>query len=379
MIGMLLRVLRAAPLLLALVLTACLDPIVGSSCAPGRTICGDRCVDLTTSADHCGACGKPCAGSCSAGVCMAPDGGLDGDAGASDAGADAPQLGEVGPGDPDGGGAETGGSGRDGGDAGGAAPDGAGPDVVPLVCTPPQIACGSECVSTANDPDHCGSCSNRCLSGLCVSGVCQARNIGHVVLIGHDYVVGRPGMNNLVGNGVFLAMGHPVRVLAYEGAAARSSVNGTNAAVQQVANDTGRSWARTIVSANNVVAELPKHDVLLIYAQEAVNDPTLLGLGALWKDALREFVAKGGTIVLLEGAHAHRGTYQILSAADLFTARGRTDATDQTLSVVNASDALAPRVPRTYRGERSTVTFDTDETGAVVEASGRPVVLHLVF
>ena len=135
----------------------------------------------------------------------------------------------------------------------------------------------------------------------------------------------------------------------------------------------------SVVTASAVPDELARHDVFLIHAQEAVNDQTLSGLGRLWRDKLREFVAAGGTVVLLEGAHAHGGTYQILAEADLFTARSRVDVTDQTLTVVNASDALAPRVPRTYRGERSTVGFDTQAGGTVVEAAGRPVVLHLVF
>ena len=49
--------------------------------------------------------------------------------------------------------------------------------------------CSEQCVNLTDDPDNCGSCANRCSSGLCLGGVCQQQGVGHVVVIGHDYVV----------------------------------------------------------------------------------------------------------------------------------------------------------------------------------------------
>ena len=47
---------------------ACREPL----CAPGRTLCGDHCVNLFTDYFNCGACGNVCFGFdyCAAGVCQ---------------------------------------------------------------------------------------------------------------------------------------------------------------------------------------------------------------------------------------------------------------------------------------------------------------------
>ncbi len=57
------------------------------------------------------------------------------------------------------------------------------------------------------------------------------------------------------------------------------------------------------------------------------------------------------------------GTFQILTTALLFTALGRTEVTGQTLAVVAGGDAVAVRVPRTYRAEMASVAFTTLEAG----------------
>jgi hypothetical protein len=48
-------------------------PIGDSGCGPGKELCGDAgCVELATSPEHCGACGKGCGvGKCTAGACPA--------------------------------------------------------------------------------------------------------------------------------------------------------------------------------------------------------------------------------------------------------------------------------------------------------------------
>jgi len=42
---------------------------VGTACAPGLTLCGGGCVDLSSDAGNCGACGKVCTHICSSGTC----------------------------------------------------------------------------------------------------------------------------------------------------------------------------------------------------------------------------------------------------------------------------------------------------------------------
>lgn len=53
------------------------EPDAGAGeCAPGTTQCGNSCVDLNTSANHCGACGHRCPGGAACngqGVCTSPN------------------------------------------------------------------------------------------------------------------------------------------------------------------------------------------------------------------------------------------------------------------------------------------------------------------
>jgi hypothetical protein len=74
------------------------------------------------------------------------------------------------------------------------------------------------------------------------------------------------------------------------------------------------------------------------------------------------------------------GTYQILTTAALFAATARADVTGQTLTVVAGGDAVAVRVPRTYRAEMSSVAFTTLEAVKVVQTmAGDAVVIHKFF
>jgi hypothetical protein len=258
-------------------------------------------------------------------------------------------------------------------------PDVLGPDM--LVCMAPLTACIDRCVDLSNDPDNCGFCGNPCSSGLCIAGVCQLQGAGHLAIIGHDYTVGRVGINNLVGNAVFLANDRNVTVLAYEADATQAAINGTNAAINQVANQRGRGWMRTVAAAGDVTSMLGGYDIFLIYAQRGADDATLNANGAMWAGAMNAFLAAGKTIVLLDGASpSNTGTFRIAMSAGLFTAMARTEVTGQTLTVVSPGDALAPRVPLTYRAEVTSVAFTTAETNQVVRTMGGvPVVIHKTF
>ena len=54
------RLPRLSLLLASLGLFACGSPVVGAECAPGFSLCGERCLDLQNDPDHCGACDQSC-------------------------------------------------------------------------------------------------------------------------------------------------------------------------------------------------------------------------------------------------------------------------------------------------------------------------------
>ena len=422
-----------AALVLAVSAAGCFDPLVGARCAEGYVPCQGRCVAVCgTDGGGQGPLGDgglqtgDTAGS--SGEAGIVPGQMDGGGLPPDGGGMAGDAGVTGPGD------AGGGSGADGGGATDAGPGGMGADAAlpgdgapvdaatdagagdasvedaglldasqadastndatladagPSPDAPPPIDCGAQtlcpigCVNLADDPDNCGACGVSCGSGLCVSGVCQHRPAGHLVVIGHDYTVSRTAMDNLVGNAVFLAPRLSVKVLAYHGAATAEEINGTDAAIQKVANMTGRTWTKTVVPANDVQSSLAFADVFVIYAQAGATDATLLALGSSWATALSDFVQAGKVIVVLEGMYPNAGTYQIVQQANLFHATGRTEVTGQTMLVARPGDAIATRVPQTYRGERGTVWFATNDQTVVVQvvtdAGILPVVVHMVF
>jgi hypothetical protein len=88
-----------------------------SDCTGGLTLCGGACVDVQSSASHCGMCDMACppGQACVAGRC------------------------------------------------GGAA-----------ACSGAEVSCGGRCVNTRFDPAHCGGCGRACAAGqVCMSGLCE--------------------------------------------------------------------------------------------------------------------------------------------------------------------------------------------------------------
>jgi hypothetical protein len=427
-------VLLAASVALALgtAISGCLSPLVGGDCKEGHSVCGSRCIDLRSDPQNCGQCGQVCTGICAQGMCVGnPDGQVSDGRPGLDASSDARPLRDAGDfRDVDGsGGGDDAGTG--GGDAGGGGPgdagtgsgDGGGPSDASIpdaqscplgekfcagqcvdpetdrnhcgdcgnqcqidhvcsagtcspVCEAPTSACGPICVDRSNDPDHCGTCDNVCSSGLCAGGTCQGALPGHIVVIGHDYTTTLSGMNRLVGNAVFLPRIATPRVLVYEGDATSAAVQGANGAINQVAAELGRTWTRTAVTANDVSFQLANHDAFLIYNQENSTDGELAALGTLWQTALGQFLARGGVVVLLDGAGAHSGTYQILNQAGLLDITGRTDITGSSLMVVDPGDAVATGVPSPYSAEMSSVRFAGTSADVVVSDGTGPVVIH---
>ncbi|MFO0558476.1 MAG: MXAN_6577-like cysteine-rich protein [Polyangiales bacterium] len=86
------------------------------SCAAGLQLCGARCVDVSASTDHCGACGNACSTTqtCTMGMCVAA-----------------------------------------------------------IACPSGQTDCGGTCVDTKSSSAHCGECGNACSAGqTCAMGMC---------------------------------------------------------------------------------------------------------------------------------------------------------------------------------------------------------------
>lgn len=389
---------------------ACGSAVVGAGCAPGFTACGSTCVRIMDDTNHCGACGQRCGAAevCLSGACRPAM-----DASVRDAGVDGGQR------------PPLDGAVRDGGVRDGSLPDAQSPDggvpgcdvgelrcagrcvrpsqdplhcgvcdhrcaggelcadglCVPI-CPGTLTRCGDGCVDTLSDQDHCGVCGNACPAGLCRLSNCVGAPAGHLVLLGHDYVVGRTGFNRLAGNAIFLARRNPVRVLAYEGVTTATSIAGITAAIDQVAGTIGRAWARSVTTADEVTLRLSDADVFVIHAQGGASDAELSALSLAWGFALGNFISQGGTVVVFETPSAtNAGTWQVLASEGLFSATGLRTRTGEELRVRDPGDAVANGVLSPYRAEENSVAFE----GALAplaeqivwDADDLPVVIHV--
>jgi len=349
---------------LALVcLAGCLDSLVAGTCADGLVLCGGECVAAA-------ACGQPDApaapDAAPPDAAPAPDVAPQPDAAPSCA--EPTTMCQAGCVDTAADQANCGGCGVTCGDqqacSNGACCDGA------------TLGCRGACIDPLSDPDNCGACGIACPSGLCQQGSCMGLPVGHLVVIGHDYVKARAGMNRLLGNAVFVARAPEVTVATYAGRAMPAGVTGANAAIDQVAREIGRSWHNVPVDSASLAATLVQAQVLVVYAQDAVPPADLDALGAAWSDALTGFFSRGGVVVILEGSAGE--THRV--AGGRFVTDGRTVATGTVLSVSAPRDALAAAVPESYWAEVDTVAFTgTTAPVVVVDGDGNAVVLHQTF
>jgi len=132
-----------------------------SACASPLVECGTSCVDTSTDAQNCGACGTPCdvqkGEICAGGACMLACASGTTACGTScvDTNADAAHCGNC-----------------------TTVCDTAGGEVCAhgscaLACGGGTTACDGDCVNTDNDPDHCGDCTTACGDGqVCSAGSC---------------------------------------------------------------------------------------------------------------------------------------------------------------------------------------------------------------
>jgi hypothetical protein len=294
------------------------DPDGGvPACDVGELLCDGVCVRVGADPMHCGACGVACAADevCSAGVCE-------------------------------------------------------------MTCPPGTAMCSGGCVDLTSDPDHCGACGVACPTGICVDSTCVAPYAGHLVVVGHDYEVHRAAMDGVLAHSVFLTVVATPLVLRYVGTARSASVAGIDAALASAAP---RPFTmHDAATPGDITVGLADADVLLVYPQHDATTDDLVALGATCGRAISTFLARGGVVVVADGLGELDigGAATWLGAAGLFTASGREDATLSIVQVRDAADAIAVRLPLSYRAEPSTVRY-LDPSLPVVYGDDRGgVVLH---
>jgi len=209
--------------------------------------------------------------------------------------------------------------------------------------------------------------------------------VGHLVAIGHDYMLSHAMMRRLLGNAIFMTPGNPVEVMAY----AEHSDNGPTGQAARVdlsismeAAFRGRTWQKTSApDAQFVVDHLIGHDVLLIYRQSEADDAELESAGGLMADVMTAFLWQGGTIVFTDGPGAGAGTYVVLDVAGLFSCDGIATVSGGTAEIVDFGDAVALGMSDSYLASSDSVSFDTAEGQVVVadQETSAPVVVHKIF
>jgi hypothetical protein len=350
---------------------SCIDGDCVGGCANGMPRCGGVCTDLTSDEHNCGNCGVVCESGelCLSGTCEEPCAidhlQCDGDC-------ISPETDPI----------NCGGCG-----IACATDEFCAAGACVASCPDGLVACGGRCVDTISDPDHCGGCFYACETGLCVDGTCIAPEVGHVVLIGHNYRIARAAQQRLLGNAVLLPLGGgeagEVRVLVYDGFAPSgrgSAAAGVDAAIDAVAASTGQSWSRTtLADPIELPSEIGHHDTLLIYEQSEASDEELQELGAAWASTLWDFATSGGVIVVVDGGTGNSGTWQLLASAGLADVTGIVGATRSRARIIRAADAIARSVPMTYNAEADSVSFETSETDVVAENDDGPIALHLTY
>ena len=284
----------------------------------------------------------------------------------------------------DGGGAQDGGVVADGRDSG-APPDGSvivadaavpadgKPPVDGPTCALPDIACDSGCVDASSDPFNCGRCNHVCPTGICSLGVCIGGVDGHVVAIGHDYATHDAAMARVLGNAIGLGSSVTVRVGWYRGTASAAAATGSVTSAASALAAMGRAHHDTQLAGDPSAADLAALDVVVVEAQTgdaSAADAT----GARWAAPLAPYLARGGVVVVLEGADGV--SYRLAHGAALYTIGAPLTVTGAQVVLVDGSDAVAQQVPTPYLATGSSVTFPG--TPAVFATTlGATVVFHV--
>lgn len=224
--------------------------------------------------------------------------------------------------------------------------------------TPDAAVCS---LDLQRDPDNCGFCGHVCASGLCSAGHCSGEPYGHIVAIGHDFAHYHASMARVLGNAVALGAGANVAV-AWWPAGEHAQV-GT--ALGSAMGALGRPW-----HAVAAAPALTGVDVLVVDGATSASD------GSAWQPALDPFLARGGVVVVIEGAD--RTGHLFAAGAHLFTSGEPVDVTGQALVLAAPTDTVADQVLAPYLGEATTVSFPGLADPVVATPGGGAVVVHRV-
>ena len=225
-----------------------------------------------------------------------------------------------------------------------------------------------------------------------MKGACVGTTTGDIVVIGHDYASSnvRSSEAKILANAVFLPPSNPLRIVSFEQYADPTQVANVKAALASAALARGRTLSLTKVTDYTLVpGDLTggMYDVLLVYDQANAPAGTLLTVGQAWQTPVKDFVATGGDVVVLDGASGPRPQMtDLLTAASLLQATGEVVIPKGTQLLVAASgDAVGTFVLSPYAAQTNTVSFVTSEAngGSVtyvvdeLTAGGLvPVVIH---
>jgi hypothetical protein len=367
------------------------DGLIGGECRSGYAFCGGDCISIIDDEQNCGSCDNACPRSlaCVDGLC----GGEDGDI----------PLGAGGSGGSSGGISGIGGSaiclppystpeacgGCDIRCSGGTPVCGAnatGNFECVSGCESAEfpVECGNTCVDVDTDARHCGSCDNRCASGICVSGDCLGKSSGHMVALCMSFEEPAASQTRLLANAVFLGEGTPVRVLSYARDTSPTARLGTDISAQIK----GRTLEITeATSPDDVSSELNRSlfDVFLVYDQEEASSGELAAIADSWRTTVDTFTALGGVVVVLTGGAGTSEMHEMISGLGIFSASGTSNHAGR-YYVQSPGDAIGINVVSPFRSAVTGCTFTTAElpsaelvfvvTGSSAANTTNPAAVH---
>lgn len=234
-----------------------------------------------------------------------------------------------------------------------AAPDAMVADAAPDAGPPCGIGldlCYGECVDLQTDPDHCGSCTHSCASGICIAGHCQGEPWGHIVAIGHDYTSSHSAQRRVLANAVSLGASSDVRVAWFP---SESPSMAHVAAMSTGMSAIGRAWHQVAFPATPS-ASFAGVDVVVV-APDTGDGDAAETTGTAWAASLDAFLRTGGVVIVLDGANGTN--HRFAQGADLFDVGAPVVVTGQPTAVVNGTDALAEQVVAPYLAEATSVSW----------------------
>ncbi len=245
----------------------------------------------------------------------------------------------------------------------------ASPDAGPT-CTAPLEACYGTCVDLETDPDHCGSCTHQCASGICTAGHCQGEAWGHIVAIGHDYATSHPAMRRVLANAVSLTATNDVGVAWWP---SESPSMAHYPALSLGMSAMSRPWHQVAFPASPA-SSFDGVDVVIVPPEDIDGDASEQA-GAAWATALDEFLRRGGVVVVLDGAGTN---YRFAHGAQLFDVGAPVVVTSQPTAVVDGTDSIANQVVAPYLAEATSVAWPGAPEPVVTTMGGvDTIVFHL--